>query len=329
MHQPNSQQGLLEDLMAPTSEAWSTFSNLQELNTFDTQLFPTQLDDDLLMLPPSSSSYSNSSFLELLSSSIQPSFQSPYTDESIYSSTPCFDSFLPVNVSVSSSYDQQMFPFMAEGEDNDGDEDHKDVVVSHDQLPTVFNMGANGEKKSKSKKVEGQPSKNLMAERRRRKRLNDRLSMLRSIVPKISKMDRTSILGDTIDYMKELLEKIQDLKEQEAESDVDQLKLEGSFREFNMNESQVIRNPPKFDVERGNINTRIQVSCSTKPGLLLSTIDTLEALGLDIQQCVISSFNEFSLQASCSEAQDHRSMISCEEMKQILFRNAGYGGRCL
>ncbi|KAI3738641.1 hypothetical protein L2E82_28688 [Cichorium intybus] len=38
-------------------------------------------------------------------------------------------------------------------------------------------------------------------------------------------MDRTSILGDTIDYMKELLEKIHKLKEQDIESDVDLLKL--------------------------------------------------------------------------------------------------------
>ncbi|KAE8778555.1 transcription factor bHLH93-like [Hordeum vulgare] len=67
---------------------------------------------------------------------------------------------------------------------------------------------------SRKKRVEGMPSKNLMAERRRRKRLNDRLSMLRSIVPKISKMDRTSILGDTINYMKELLERIRRLQEE-------------------------------------------------------------------------------------------------------------------
>ncbi|QCE15995.1 transcription factor bHLH93-like [Vigna unguiculata] len=187
----------------------------------------------------------------------------------------------------------------------------------------VFNIGTGLERKNRSKKLQGQPSKNLMAERRRRKRLNDRLSMLRAIVPKISKMDRTSILGDTIDYMKELLEKINNLQ-QEVEVDS---KMVGIFKDVKPNEI-LVRNSPKFEVERTS-DTRVEICCAGKPGLLQSTVNTLEALGLEIQQCVISCFNDFTMQASCSEESEQSAMLSSEDIKQALYRSAGYGGRCL
>ncbi|KAM3298234.1 hypothetical protein ACQJBY_039940 [Aegilops geniculata] len=187
---------------------------------------------------------------------------------------------------------------------------------------------------SRKKRVEGMPSKNLMAERRRRKRLNDRLSMLRSVVPKISKMDRTSILGDTIDYMKELLERIRRLQEEMEESHPHQhpgraaaAPLLSVFRELNPNE-MLARNTPKFEVERKEEeDTRVEIYCAAKPGLLLSTVSTLDTLGLDIQQCVVSCFNDFAMHASCSEMQ--RELISADAIKQELFKNAGYGGGCL
>ncbi|KAI4382088.1 hypothetical protein MLD38_008094 [Melastoma candidum] len=189
--------------------------------------------------------------------------------------------------------------------------------------------GGNG---APAKKSEGHPSKNLMAERRRRKRLNDRLSMLRSIVPKISKMDRTSILGDTIGYMKELLERIatlqQEQQQQEQEAPVEGMDhLLFNLAGISQNNDVLDRNSPKFDVERRERETRIDICCATRPGLLLSTVNTLEALGLELHQCVISCFGDFSMQASCSEEMEGRAIHSPEDIKQALFRNAGYGGR--
>jgi len=53
-------------------------------------------------------------------------------------------------------------------------------------------------------------------------------------------MDRTSILGDTIDYMKELLEKINNLQ-QEGELDS---KMAAIFKDVKPNEI-LVRNSPK------------------------------------------------------------------------------------
>nr|KYP66386.1 Transcription factor bHLH93 [Cajanus cajan] len=289
-----SQLGFLDELLAPRKDTWSALSS--GLN----ELLPSGWSFD---------SFDDNQELD-----------SSYTrnDESV--------PLLPQEDNP--SLEDEEFGFL--GSDNQSLEQATNGCKIEEQVTEipVFNMGMCGEKKPKSKKLEGQPSKNLMAERRRRKRLNDRLSMLRSIVPKISKMDRTSILGDTIDYMKELLERIGKLQEEEMEEGTNQINLLGISKELKPNEVMV-RNSPKFDVERRDQDTRISICCATKPGLLLSTVNTLEALGLEIHQCVISSFNDFSMQASCSEVSEQRNCMSPEEIKQALFRNAGYGGRCL
>lgn len=56
-------------------------------------------------------------------------------------------------------------------------------------------------------------------------------------------MDRTSILGDTIDYMKELIERIGKLQE-DMEEGTDQINLLGISKELKPNDV-LVRNSPK------------------------------------------------------------------------------------
>ncbi|XP_062143971.1 transcription factor bHLH93-like [Alnus glutinosa] len=320
-----TQHGFLEELLAPRRDnTWNTFPN--GVNEF----FPSGWNFDSLEENP------NPPFV-----GYSTPFDCPFSGQAY----PFLDGFTEIETPYTKNDkppfpSQEDYPSMVEDEDlgflgseNQSMEENNngckvEMEQAADDIPSAFNMvGLCGEKRSKAKKLEGQPSKNLMAERRRRKRLNDRLSMLRSIVPKISKMDRTSILGDAIDYMKELLERINKLKAENMEDGTDQIDLMRS-KELKPNEV-LVRNSPKFNVERRDMDTRIGICCAAKPGLLLSTVNTLEALGLEIQQCVISCFNDFSVHASCSEGAQERALISSEDIKQALFRNAGYGGRCL
>ncbi|KAK8686354.1 hypothetical protein V6N13_125379 [Hibiscus sabdariffa] len=203
------------------------------------------------------------------------------------------------------------------------------------------NSSANGEDQKGKKK--GLPAKNLMAERRRRKKLNDRLYMLRSVVPKISKMDRASILGDAIEYLKELLQRINDLHN-ELESTPPSSSLTpttSSFRPLTPTpailpsrvKDELCPSPlPSLNGQTARVEVRlregkavnIHMFCGRRPGLLLSIMRALDNLGLDIQQAVISSFNGFSMDIfraeQCKEGQE----INPEHIKAILLESAGF-----
>ncbi|KAI4369939.1 hypothetical protein MLD38_018330 [Melastoma candidum] len=112
------------------------------------------------------------------------------------------------------------------------DSDHSDLeasVVKEADSSRVVELEKRPRKRGR-KPANGreEPLNHVEAERQRREKLNQRFYALRAVVPNVSKMDKASLLGDAICYIKELNAKLQDTEsdKQALQNQLDGLKKE-------------------------------------------------------------------------------------------------------
>lgn len=114
----------------------------------------------------------------------------------------------------------------------------------------------------KGKATTPNETSHVMAERRRREKLNERFLILRSMVPFVTRMDKASILGDTIEYIKLLREKIENLEVREL--------LAGK------------RRMREVEVSIIGSDALLEVECVHREGLLLDLMALLRELGVEV-----------------------------------------------
>ncbi|KAH7431502.1 hypothetical protein KP509_08G052100 [Ceratopteris richardii] len=192
---------------------------------------------------------------------------------------------------------------------------------SGDRMNHEDNENASADRKS-------HPSKNLVSERKRRMKLNERLYSLRSMIPKISKMDKASIVRDAITYVQYLQKRLKDLQDEIIALEEDNQRGDGE-ETYDLHhpvpESTVGSSPSCYKILL-NVSAidlkmfTVRVSCArTDARMLVPLTKALEAIDLAIVNANVITVNDHILntivvrilQAEACDAERLKELIQC------------------
>ncbi|KAK4477418.1 hypothetical protein RD792_016639, partial [Penstemon davidsonii] len=143
----------------------------------------------------------------------------------------------------------------------------------------------------------------IVAERKRREQLSQLFIALSAIVPGLKKMDKTSVLGDAIKYLKHLQERVGKLEEQAANQTIQSAVLvkksqiieedEGSSDEKSgCSEEQML---PEIEAKVCRNNILLKIQCEKQKGVLVNLLSKLDTLGLVVVSTNVTRFGNLIL----------------------------------
>ncbi|CAL4924129.1 unnamed protein product [Urochloa decumbens] len=151
------------------------------------------------------------------------------------------------------------------------------------------------EKKSSGRKPSSSVKEHVISERKRREKMHQQFSTLASIIPDITKTDKVSVLGSTIEYLHYLRNRLKALQEkhQYSSSTVESPTLLNARCCIGTEDDGVAR--PKIEADVQGTTVLLRVVCREKKGVLIMVLTELEKHRLSIINTNVVPFAKSSL----------------------------------
>ncbi|KDP32144.1 hypothetical protein JCGZ_12605 [Jatropha curcas] len=131
----------------------------------------------------------------------------------------------------------------------------------------------------------------VIAERKRREKLSQRFIALSAVVPGLKKMDKASVLGDAIKYLKQLQERVKTLEEQSARKNMESVVFVKKCQVYADDESSSTDENcdscsdqplPEIEARVSEKDVLIRIHCEKQKGYLLKIFSEVEKLHLNV-----------------------------------------------
>uniref|UniRef100_A0A3Q7HRT8 BHLH domain-containing protein n=2 Tax=Solanum lycopersicum TaxID=4081 RepID=A0A3Q7HRT8_SOLLC len=195
------------------------------------------------------------------------------------------------------------------------EEDIGAMISSENSCQESFLLGENNNNNNNNnnvmyKRSPQQAQDHVIAERKRREKMGDLFISLSKIVPGLKKLDKSSILGDTIEYMKELQEQVKLLEESKKNT--------SSSLEHNDSNKEQVLGSNKIKVRIMDKNVLINIHCNKQDGMLGRLLVQMEQLHLSVHDMRIMPFGPTNLEISLLAQMEDGCCINVEDIVKAI-----------
>ncbi|CAJ2635216.1 unnamed protein product [Trifolium pratense] len=212
------------------------------------------------------------------------------------------------------------------------------VVNSKNEQRRVNTQESNMKKNSFSKSTTHHTPDHIIAERLRREKISQQFIALSALIPNLKKMDKASVLGDAIKYVKELKEQVKVLEEQTKKKSVESVMVVKKLSQLYVDEDvsdtssnscdensdetskTYLSSLPEVEARLSGKNVLIRILCEKDKGVMVNVYREIEKLHLSVIDASSFSFGSSVLAITIITQMEEELNMSVQKMaKQLRF----------